>query len=620
MRAAILVLIFIFSSYVVCQCPPITNFDYIVVGSGIGSANAAQLAADPSCPSVLLLEEGVDDPRLYPGIDALIPHPEWPMQYWYSPTPQPFSFTRQAAFASQHSPGGSTRIFGSVNNPASQDWVDTYLDPLSVPGNDYSYASIQQQYKNSENHYCFYQPQSVTGISPSSCNANHGQNGPMDIDFPPLDYVSDPMKFLIEETCDDYPGLGFRPDYADPAALPGCYWEQHFRSMADPTNITSARSRVHTWNSYLPYNFQQSHPNLKIILGAWVNKLLFNGISSTDVIGVRYVYKGAEYYVTAKKQVFLSAGVLETPKILQLNGVGDPVLLNSLGIPVRAANIHVGAGLSAHQGIFNAYMLNETIINDPTFTGVGVGLSYLKTPYTSNTRGDIQIEWLQGVYAETSDAYGIGPAFPIVAANAFLATPQDPDAWQRFLGVVIINVEPSATGSVYINSTDPRLHPVVDYGWTTASIQINSTDYLRLLSAYTTINDLIMGGTSFTNRYEPQEIYPDNRWRQVLQQYGIPEPTLTQLSTFFYIGYSLQPFFHLSSSCRLGTCTDNTGAVNGITGLTVCDNSLLPYNPDANPTKTALAMCNVVVGSVLQRYSTVDRFDPTKNDLMCDDW
>ncbi len=99
------------------------------------------------------------------------------------------------------------------------------------------------------------------------------------------------------------------------------------------------------------------------------------------------------------------------------------------------------------------------------------------------------------------------------------------------------------------------------------------------------------------------------------QQFGITtDPALTSVANIVYLKYSHQPFYHLTSSCRMGKCTDLNGNVNGATGLTVCDNSLLPEIPDANPTKTMLAMCREVVRRVLTSCAGGDNDYNPSND------
>ena len=52
--------------------------------------------------------------------------------------------------------------------------------------------------------------------------------------------------------------------------------------------------------------------------------------------GVRYAADGQGRTVAANREVLLCAGALQSPKILQLSGIGPPELLREFAIGVRA--------------------------------------------------------------------------------------------------------------------------------------------------------------------------------------------------------------------------------------------------------------------------------------------
>jgi choline dehydrogenase-like flavoprotein len=62
--------------------------------------------------------------------------------------------------------------------------------------------------------------------------------------------------------------------------------------------------------------------------------------------GVEYTINGGETQTAkARNEVILSAGAINTPKLLELSGVGSPAILNQFTIPVRVHNPHVGENL-----------------------------------------------------------------------------------------------------------------------------------------------------------------------------------------------------------------------------------------------------------------------------------
>ena len=68
--------------------------------------------------------------------------------------------------------------------------------------------------------------------------------------------------------------------------------------------------------------------------------------------GVRYRDgTGREQTVRARREVIISAGAINSPKILQLSGIGPGDLLKQLGVPVRVALSGVGENLRDHYSV-----------------------------------------------------------------------------------------------------------------------------------------------------------------------------------------------------------------------------------------------------------------------------
>ena len=62
--------------------------------------------------------------------------------------------------------------------------------------------------------------------------------------------------------------------------------------------------------------------------------------------------------MTARKEIILSAGVINTPQILMLSGIGDPSELTSLGITTRVNLPSVGKNMSGRTYLPNAWQIN----------------------------------------------------------------------------------------------------------------------------------------------------------------------------------------------------------------------------------------------------------------------
>ncbi len=89
----------------------------------------------------------------------------------------------------------------------------------------------------------------------------------------------------------------------------------------------------------------KKRPNLEIVTGALVRRVLFDGARA---VGVEFSRGDSIERADAAREVILSAGAIGSPHVLQLSGVGDPDHLGRVGIPVHHALPGVGRNLQDH--------------------------------------------------------------------------------------------------------------------------------------------------------------------------------------------------------------------------------------------------------------------------------
>ncbi len=88
----------------------------------------------------------------------------------------------------------------------------------------------------------------------------------------------------------------------------------------------------------------RKRPNLEVHTNSHVTRVMLDG---TRVTGVEYYRNGRKCQVSAK-EVVLAAGAVQSPQILELSGIGDPVVLKSAGLPVNHVLPGVGANYADH--------------------------------------------------------------------------------------------------------------------------------------------------------------------------------------------------------------------------------------------------------------------------------
>ena len=96
--------------------------------------------------------------------------------------------------------------------------------------------------------------------------------------------------------------------------------------------------------------------NLTVEIHAFVNRLIFEG---RRVTGVEYSQHGKTVIVHAGREVILCGGVINSPQLLMLSGIGDPGELRQLGIGVKVALTGVGKNLQDHISAAIAYERKE---------------------------------------------------------------------------------------------------------------------------------------------------------------------------------------------------------------------------------------------------------------------
>lgn len=125
--------------------------------------------------------------------------------------------------------------------------------------------------------------------------------------------------------------------------------EKTMGGTASPNSIdpkTKARSFAVT--GYLGPEVQK-RKNLHVVTEALVERILLERTEAgVSVTGVRFASAGQIFEVKAKKEVILCAGAFHSPAILELSGIGDPILLKIHGIDTLVDNPNVGENLQDH--------------------------------------------------------------------------------------------------------------------------------------------------------------------------------------------------------------------------------------------------------------------------------
>lgn len=185
-------------------------------------------------------------------------------------------------------------------------------------------------------------------------NKISGVDGPVQASFQGV--VQDPLSKAWVDTFESLNG-GFMKDPFSGEALGG---------YSSPITVDSkTKTRSYAANAYLP--LANDRNNLHVVTGAHVNKILFS--SPTEPLtatGILATLQSSEDSVAlaARKEVILAAGAFQSPKILELSGIGNPAILKQHKIDVRVSNPAVGENLQDHLMTGVSYEVKDGI-----FTG-----------------------------------------------------------------------------------------------------------------------------------------------------------------------------------------------------------------------------------------------------------
>jgi choline dehydrogenase len=563
--------------------PLLLSWDYIVIGAGAGGSAIARGIIENSTYSVLILEKGP-----YKDCTVCDNSVQSPTDYPFSVNDPRYFTSSQLLGASFHDlrysgAGGTTRIYGALSVPASKERIDQHYP------NGSKYDDLKPYYMKTEDHYCHYLN---TDISTEDCIANHGIGGPMEINPTHWESLSNVSRDIIAGA--QAMGLSYYPDYAIPNRTQGIYKTQFFRNLAVRNDSNSTVSRANAWTNYLTPEVR-GNPKLQISFGSRATKILFqNGTARSVVVQT----DSAIYTVRAKKEIIIAAGVMESPKLLQLSGIGDPDILNQYGVPLIYNNPHVGV-VRNHMAISVTYQTTITDGVNPLHNSGDSSLIFLRfDPLNTSPNAAPNIE------IEVDDNTFIGPIRELVTGLPPYALPELPgiESGQgiSYITFIITLTDADVYGSVSIASTNPNDIPIIDYGWNLDTFNPYTYEYAALSWAYDWVTNLTSSSNPWGAQYIVKEVYPGDYYNISGNPLGgFFEISQNETKRFTYFLYDLDPVYHMTGGCSMGDVVDVNGNVFGVSRLRVCDNSIQAGPPDANPTKTTLALCTKIVENIL---------------------
>lgn len=339
-----------------------SSFDYVIVGSGPGGlVMANRLTEDPAI-SVAVVEAGTwaedvtGNISVVPGYNLLYdsanPDSEqFGVDWGFVTTPQAGANGARMRYQRGKVLGGSTNLNAMAWSVSSQGAFAKWAD--EVGDASWGFDTVSKYYKKAAN-FAPLDSGRRANATPQYRQEDTSVGGPLDIRYPPYAYSWTTWLARALNTI----GVSNTNSFIS-GSLNGSAWQ------VNSINHTTG-ARVSADTAYLrPF---LDRPNLHLFQKTLAEKIVFSDNKTATGVVITPLSSGSGRSSTlrAKREVIISAGVFQSPQLLQISGIGPKAELEKHGIPCVADRPGVGQNIQDQFFFGLAYQIDL-----PTVTAIG---------------------------------------------------------------------------------------------------------------------------------------------------------------------------------------------------------------------------------------------------------